>query len=135
MRVLPIPKGKARTSLQARGLCGKIRLHSEMSESQVLNEVRSTFQEAMCQDDNFPFCFLQTGGGGTKSLTVPTASSSFTWTAKEVAKLSGQGCLYIQAQADLAKLQCEYNSDSDNEIDLTKEEEQEVYIYMNVQIL
>ena len=120
--------------LQARGLCRKIRLHYEMSESQVLNEVRSTLQGAMCKDNNFPFFFLQTGGG-VKYPTAPTASSSFTWTEKEVAKLSGEGCLYIQAQADLAKLQCEYNSDGDKEIDLTREEEQEVYIYECVQKL
>ena len=129
-RVLPIPKGKARISLQARGLCGKIRLHSEMSESEVSKEVRSTFQDAMGQDSNFPFCFLQTGGGGTKSLTMPAVSSSFTWTAKEVAKLSGQGCLYIQAEAELAKADYE----SDKEIYLTKDEEHDhkvlIYIYV-----
>ena len=28
-RIIPIPKGKQRSSLAARGLCGKIRIHSE----------------------------------------------------------------------------------------------------------
>ena len=121
-RVIAIPKGKARTSLQARGQCGKIRLHSEMTEEEVLNEVKSTFKDAMGHDRNFPFRFLQTGGGGggTKSLTVPAMSASFTWTAKEVAKLAGQGCLYVEAQAELAN--CDDNCTSDTDIDLTKGE-------------
>lgn len=101
--MIPIPKGKARAELQARGLCGKVRLHSEMTEDGVLTELRSTFQGAMGHDGNFPFCFLQTGAGGSKSLTYPAVSASFTWTAKEVSKLSGQGCLYIEAQAKLIK--------------------------------
>ena len=32
---MPIPKGKQRSSLAARGLCGKIRIHSEMTEAEV----------------------------------------------------------------------------------------------------
>ena len=72
-----------------------------MSENEVLNEVRSIFHDAMGHDSNFPFRFLQTGGGGTNSLTAPVVSALFTWTAKKVAKLSGQGCLYIEAQAEL----------------------------------
>ena len=34
-------------------------------------------------------------------LCLTSVSSSFSWTAKEVAKLSGQGCLYVQTLADL----------------------------------
>ena len=117
-RIIPIPKGKQRSSLAARGLCGKIRIHSEMTEEDVLGEIRSTFQVAMGNDNNFPFRFLQIAGGGSKSLTVPVLSASFTWTPKEVAKLAGQGCLYIQAQAALNEHCC----DSDEEIDLTQNE-------------
>ena len=126
-RVIPIPKGKARTALQARGLCGKIRLHSEMTEDEVVNEVRSTFNSSMGHDNNFPFRFLQTGGGGTKSLTVPVVSALFTWTAKEVAKLSGQGCLYIEAEAELMKT--DSDSGSEKEIDLTEGEVNELEVY------
>ena len=66
-------------------------------------ELRSTFKGAMGHDGNFSFLFLQTGGGGSKSLTYPAVSASFTWTAKEAGKLSGRGCLYIEAQAELIK--------------------------------
>ena len=66
-----------------------------------LAESRSTFKGAMGHDGNFTFLFLQTGGGGSKSLTA--ASASFTWTTKEAGKLSGRGCLYIEAQAELIK--------------------------------
>ena len=122
-RITAIPKGKARAALQARGLCGKIRLHSDMTEDEVLSEVRSAFRDAMEDDSSFHFRFLQTGGGGTKSLTVPAVSASFTWTPKEVAKLSGQGCLYIEAQAEL-KVNRNLKEDAigDDEIDLTKGE-------------
>lgn len=99
--ILSIPRGKARTHLQSNGLCGKIRLTSDMNECDILEEIRSTFKDAMGHNPNFPIQFLQTGGGGSKSLSVPSVSSSFSLTAKEVAKLSGQGCLYVQALADL----------------------------------
>ena len=69
-RIIPIPKGKQRSSLAARGLCGKI-IHSEMTEEDVLWEIRSTFPVAMGNDNNFPFRFLQIAGGGSKSLIVP----------------------------------------------------------------
>ena len=55
----------------------------------------------MGHNSNFQFRFLQTSGGGTKSLTIPLMSASFTWTAKEVAKLGDQGCLFVEAQAEL----------------------------------
>ena len=111
---MPIPKGKQRSSLAARGLCGKIRIHSEMTEAEVLGEIRSVFREAMGNDENFPFQFLQIAGGGSKSLTIPVLSASYTWTAREVAKMAGQGCLYIQAQAVLKEYNC--NSDVDNDL-------------------
>ena len=58
-----------------------------MTEDEVLNEVQSTFQTAMGHDSNFPFASFK---------PIPAVSALFTWTAKEVVKLSGQGCLYIQ---------------------------------------
>ena len=100
------------------GLCGKIRIHSEMTEEELLGEVRSVFQEAMGNDTNFPFQFLQVAGGGSKTLTIPVLSASYTWTAKEVVKMAGQGCLDIQAQAPLK----EYNCDSEADIDLTQDQ-------------
>jgi hypothetical protein len=117
-RIISIPKGKQRSSLAARGLCGKIRINSEMTEEEILGEIRSAFQEAMGNDRNFPFQFLQMAGGGSKSLTIPVLSASYTWTAKEVAKMAGQGCLYIQAKAPLK----EYSCDSNTDIDLTQDQ-------------
>ena len=112
--ILSIPRGKARTHLKSNGLCGKIRLMSDMNECDILEEIRSTFKDAMGHNPNFHIQFLQTGGGGSKSLSVPSVSSSFSWTAKEVAKLSGQGCLYVQALADLLLPLA-----TSNEVDLT----------------
>lgn len=89
-----------------------------MTEEELLGEVRSVFEEAMGNDTNFPFQFLQVAGGGSKSLTIPVLSASYTWTAREVAKMAGQGCLYIQAQAALK----EYNCDSEADIDLTQDQ-------------
>ena len=80
----------------------------------------------MGHDSNFPICFLQTGGGGSKSLSEPSVSSSFTWTAKEVAKLSGQGCLYVQALAELQYPNVDCSSD---EVDLTGNDMDKVIAY------
>lgn len=96
-----IPRGKARAQLGSQGLIGKIRLDSTMSEEEVFSEICSVFQAPMCSDPNFPFQLMQTVGGGSKSLSTPATSSRFTWSGKEVAKMSGQGCLYIQALKDL----------------------------------
>ena len=74
---------------------------SDMNEFDIFEEIWSTFKDAMGHIPNFPIHFLQTGGGGSKSLSVSSVSSSFSWMAKEVAKLSGQGCLYVQTLADL----------------------------------
>ncbi len=46
--------------------------------------------------------YLQSTGGGAKSLMVPSQSTAFQWTAEQVSRLSGQkGTIYILAEADL----------------------------------
>lgn len=95
-----IPRGKERASLGAQGLCGKIWLNSTMSEEEIFSEIRSVFQAPMCGDPDFPFQFMQTIGG-SKTLSVPSTSSRFTWSGKEIVRMSGQGCIYIQALKDL----------------------------------
>lgn len=95
-----------------------------MTEEEVLEEVRSVFKEAMGNDSSFPFRFLQVAGGGSKSLTIPVLSASYTWTAREVVKMAGQGCLYIQAQAALQ----EYNCDREADIDLPPDQVGAQYI-------
>lgn len=93
-----IPRKETRADLGSKGLIGKLRL---MSEVEILNEIRSVFSIPMRSNPEFPFMFLQRCGPGSNALTAPSLSSSFSWTAKEVIRLAGQGCLYIKAESDL----------------------------------
>ena len=116
------PRGSYRSILGEQGLIGKIRLMSNMDEDQVRcliatlthsvktlykhlqvkAEVHSVFQKPMGGREDFPFEFLQATGSGTRSLTVPAVSSSFRWTAQQVAKLGGyKQAIYILAKDDL----------------------------------
>lgn len=96
------PRGKFRTDLGSLGLIGKVHLTSMMSEEDVRNEVRSVFRDPMEGKPNFPSIFLQLTGCGSKSLTIPTVSVSFGWTAQQVAKLGGnKGTIYILAEEKL----------------------------------
>ena len=97
---IPIPRGRARTKLAEMGLQGKVSLRSDMLEETINCEIRSAFSEAMEHDPFFPFVFLQVSGGGTKTLTIPSLSSSFRWTAGEVGKL-GKSTIYILAEKKL----------------------------------
>ena len=97
------PRGKYRSELAALGLVGKIHLTSEMTDADVRNEITSVFKVPMKNDPNFPFVYLQSTGGGSKSMIIPPQSSSFKWTPQQVAKLGGQsGLIYILAQAELS---------------------------------
>ena len=97
---IPIPRKKARTTLAEMGLQGKISLRSDMLEEAINCEIRSAFADVMGHDPFFPFAFLQLSGGGSKTLTLPSLSSSFRWTAGEVGKL-GKSVIYILAQRKL----------------------------------
>ena len=70
-------QGRYRTELGRQGLTGKLHLTSSMTEEQVENEIRSVFKEPMANDPKFPFSFLQSTGGGSKLLSIPSVSSSF----------------------------------------------------------
>ena len=72
-----------------------------MTVEEVEDEIRSVFHYQMSGRKNFPFDFLQPAGAGTKSLTVPSVSSSFCWTAQQVAKLGGKQPIYILAKDHL----------------------------------
>ena len=63
--------------------------------------LRSVFSKAMKDSATFRFTILHPIGGGSKSLTVPSISSSFSWTAKEICKAAGRGAIYIWVQGDL----------------------------------
>ena len=65
-------------------------------------EVRSVFKQAMNGNPYFPFTFLQSTGGGCKTLTVPCVSSSYEWTAQQISRLaSGHSSIYIMALEEL----------------------------------
>ena len=76
-----------------------------MSVDDVEAEIRSVFKQAMSDRDNFPYTYLQATGCGSRSLTVPSLSTSFDWTAQQVAKLGGnKGTVYIMAEDELKTL-------------------------------
>ena len=73
-----------------------------MSVDEVAAEVCSVFRGPMRDNPTFPFTFLQPTSGGNKTLTVPSVSSSYQWTAQQVAKLStNRSSVYIMALDDL----------------------------------
>ncbi len=79
-----------------------------MDEDDVKKEIRSVFRGPMSDDPDFPFDFLQAAGEGSRTLVVPSVSSTYRWTAQQVARLAGQkGIIYILAQADMPSLSFE----------------------------
>lgn len=96
-----IPRGQSRTTLASKGLAGKIRLNSHMTEEDIFAEFRSVFSKAMKNNENFQFEILQSPGGGSKSLVIPCRSSNFKWTARQVIASAGRGYIYILAKEDL----------------------------------
>ena len=52
--------------------------------------------------NDFPFTYLQPTGSGSRTLSIPSVSSSFCWTAKQVAWLGNNTeTIYILANEDL----------------------------------
>ena len=98
---LAIPRGNKRISLARQGLVAKVCLNSLMNEESLRAEIRSAFKDAMGGNDNFPFKFLQSVGGGCRALFDPSTSSTFEWNAKELVQSAGRGAIYIQAEDDL----------------------------------
>ena len=102
---LSYPRGKYRKWLAEQGLIGKIHLESTMTADEVQAEVRSVFTKAMCGRSDFPFCYLQPNGAGTRSLSIPSVSASFSWSAQQVVKLAvGKHTIYIRADDTLQQL-------------------------------
>ena len=85
VKVLSYPRKAYRAQLGAWSLIGKLHLTSEMSVEDVKAEVRSVFKGPMRSNESFCFTFLQPTGGGNKTLTVPSVSSTYEWTAQQVA--------------------------------------------------
>lgn len=99
-KCITIPRGKQRARLAEMGLQGKVTFRSDMTEVDICAEVRSAFSDVMGHNPEFQFVFLQASGCGTKTLSLPSLSASFHWTAQEVSKL-GKSCIYVQAKDDL----------------------------------
>lgn len=99
---ISFPRGRYRAYLARSGLIGKLHLTSEMTDEDVEDEIRTIFRGPMQNNPSFPFLYLQSTGGGSKTLTIPSQSASFKWTPQQVARLSCQsGTIYILAQDDL----------------------------------
>lgn len=99
---IKIPRGRAiRDMLSRNGLIGKVRLSCEMTEEEIMDEIRSVFSTAMNDDPDFPFAILQTAGGCSKSLAIPPVSSSYKWTASAVAGKNAKMPIYILAEDEL----------------------------------
>lgn len=100
--LVKIPRKKSvRDYLASNKLIGKIRLQSEMSEEDIMKEIRSVFRRPMGDTSNFSFKILQMSGGVSKSLSEPVLSSSFKWTASAVAGRNSKVPIYILALEDL----------------------------------
>ena len=60
------------------------------------------FTRPMKGSETFPFIYLQPTGGGNRSLTIPSVSSSYEWTPQQFAKLANaRGTIYIMALQDI----------------------------------
>ena len=66
------------------GVVGKIRLTSNVSLSEVENEIKSVFDGPMGAGHDFSFQFLQSTGFRSRTIAIP----SFNWSVQQVAKLS-----------------------------------------------
>ena len=95
-------------------LIGNIRLRSDMSEDEIMAEIRSVFSWPMKKDSLFRFKILQSSGGGCKSLSVRQVSSSYEWTASAVAGKNVGSPVYILAQDDLRLIKSDVAYDDDN---------------------
>ena len=99
---IKIPRSRcAREMLAKNGLIGKVALTSDMGEDEIRSEICSVFHTAMREDPIFPFTILQPAGGTSKSLTIPSLSTSYRWTASAVAGKNAKVPIYILAEADL----------------------------------
>ena len=81
--VINIPR--SREGLYEAGLVGRVRLTSDMSEDDIFDEIRSVFKGPMRGNRNFIFSILQGTDGSSKTLVIPSLSSSYQWTASAVA--------------------------------------------------
>jgi hypothetical protein len=69
-----------------------------MSEDDIFDEIRSVFKGPMRGNK---FSILQGTGGSSKTLVIPSLSSSYQWTASAVAPKNVKTPIYILAREPL----------------------------------
>ena len=93
---IKIPRSRCvREMLAKNRLIGKFALTSDMDEDEIRSEICSVFHMAMRKDPIFPFTILQPAGGTSKSLMIPSLSTSYRWTASVVAGKNAKVPIYI----------------------------------------
>ncbi len=96
---IKIPRSKQiRETLGRNGLIGKIRLTSFMSESAIMSEIRSVFHVAMEEKHDFVF---KTSGGNSKTISLPSLSASFKWTAGAICGKNSKMPIYFWRKTTL----------------------------------
>ena len=111
-RHISVPRMEKRNNLAEAGLVGKIEFNSDMNSDAMKREICRVFSKPMgltdmdiTNGDLFPFQYLQRTGAGSRTLCIPSVSSSFTWSGRQVASLAKSGGLiYIMAESSLPGL-------------------------------
>lgn len=99
---IPIPRRYTRRILAEKGLVQKIRIATYWTEEQIKKEISMLFRKpyGLQQGEILPFDYLCTKPN-CKRLVRASASDSVQWGGQEVARLAGQGCLYIVSRIPL----------------------------------
>lgn len=90
-----IPRTGKRNAIAEAGLIGKVEFRSDVTDLEVRQEICTVFAKPMGLSkasidigDLFPFTYLQRAGPGSRTLCVPSVSSTFQWDGKKVSTLA-----------------------------------------------
>ena len=72
-----------------------------MTQQEILDDIRETFQKPMRRKADFDFKVLQPTGGGSKTLTVPCHSKNFEWSASSIVSKITKTPIYLLANEDI----------------------------------
>ena len=93
--IIKIPRSSSEREYLARnGLIGKIRLSSDMTDRDIRNEIISVFANSGLSE----FKFLQSTGGRSKQLMIPSVARGFKWTASTVSAINAKMPIYISVE-------------------------------------